>query len=190
MTGELSYKAHASAEISDGAEVGPGTVIWQNCIVMSGARVGRNCKLGHNVFVEDGAIVGERVTIKDNVCIYSGVQIDDDVFIGPNAVFTNVLTPRAAISRKGEFTLTIIRSGATIGANATIICGNTVADYAMIGAGAVITSDVAAHALMVGNPARRLGWVSRSGTRLDDSFICPETGESYSLTEFGLELNS
>jgi UDP-2-acetamido-3-amino-2,3-dideoxy-glucuronate N-acetyltransferase len=180
------YSAHPTAEIAAGAVVGDGTRLWQHCIVLAGARIGRDCKVAHNVFIEGGAVVGDRVVIKDNVCIYDGVTIADDVFIGPNAVFTNVRTPRAFVSRKGEFDTTKIGRGVTIGANATIVCGNSIANYAMIGAGAVVTGDVAPHALMAGNPARRIGWVSTAGEVLGPDLICPRTGEKYVTTDAGL----
>jgi UDP-2-acetamido-3-amino-2,3-dideoxy-glucuronate N-acetyltransferase len=138
------------------------------------------------VFVEGKAIIGDRVVIKDNVCIYDGVEIGDDVFIGPSAVFTNVRTPRAFVSRKGEFERTVVGRGATIGANATILCGHAIGDYAMIGAGAVMTADVEPHALMAGNPARRIGWVSKSGEVLGADLVCPRTGEKYALSKRGL----
>ncbi len=183
-----SYVAHPSAEVAVGAIVGGGTRIWQHCIVLKGARVGRECRLSHNVFVEGGAVIGDRVVIKDNVCIYDSVEIADDVFIGPNAVFTNVRTPRAFVSRKSEFEHTMISRGATIGANATIVCGYTVGEYAMIGAGAVVTADVEPHALMVGNPARRIGWVSKAGEVLGADLVCPRTGEKYTPSKHGLRL--
>jgi len=181
-------QVHATAEIAPGARIGDGTVIWQHCIVLDGARIGRQCKLAHNVFVEGGVTVGDRVTIKDNVALYSGVEIADDAFVAPNAVFTNVRRPRAFIPRKSEFLATKIGKGASVGANATIVCGVTIGDYALIGAGTVVIEDVAAHALVVGNPARQIGWVSRSGARLDDNLKCPETGESYVLSGGGLSL--
>jgi UDP-2-acetamido-3-amino-2,3-dideoxy-glucuronate N-acetyltransferase len=177
----MSFVAHPSAEVSPDAVVGDGTRLWQHCIVLKGARIGCDCKLAHNVFVECGVTVGDRVTIKDNVCLYDGLVIGDDVFIGPNAVFTNVRNPRAHVSRKDAFETTVIGRGATIGANATIVCGNTIAEYAMIGAGAVVTKHVPAFALMVGNPARRIGWVSAAGDILQDNLVCPSTGERYGL---------
>jgi len=177
----MSFIAHPTAEVSPDAAVGAGTRLWQHCIVLKGARVGRDCKLAHNVFVEGGVWIGDRVVIKDNVCLYDGLEISDDVFIGPNAVFTNVRNPRAHISRKDAFEKTAIGRGATIGANATIVCGNAIDEYAMIGAGAVVTKDVPAFALMVGNPARRIGWVSAAGEILKDDLVCPRTGERYSL---------
>jgi UDP-2-acetamido-3-amino-2,3-dideoxy-glucuronate N-acetyltransferase len=177
----MTFTAHPTAEISPDAEIGDGTRFWQHCIVMRGARIGRDCKFAHNVFVENGVTVGDRVVIKDNVCLYDGLEIADDVFIGPNAVFTNVRNPRAHVSRKDEFEKTRIARGVTIGANATIVCGNAVAEYAMIGAGAVVTRDVPAFALMAGNPARRIGWVSAAGEVLKGDLVCPRTGERYRL---------
>ncbi len=177
----MSFIAHPTAEVSPDAVVGEGTRLWQHCVLLKGARIGRDCKLAHNVFVEGGVIVGDRVTIKDNVCLYDGLEIGDDVFIGPNAVFTNVRNPRAHVSRKDDFETTTIERGATIGANATIICGNMVAEYAMIGAGAVVTKTVPSFALMVGNPARRIGWVSAAGEILKADLICPRSGERYRL---------
>jgi UDP-2-acetamido-3-amino-2,3-dideoxy-glucuronate N-acetyltransferase len=173
------YTSHPTAEISDGATIGDGTHIWQHCIILDGARIGSNCKLTHNVFVESGAVVGDRVVIKDNVCLYDGVVIADDVFIGPNAVFTNVLTPRAFVSRKDAFTQTTISAGVTIGANATIVCGHPIGEFAMIGAGAVITGEVQPYSLMAGNPARRIGWVSRDGEKLGPDLHCPRSGDVY-----------
>ena len=181
-----SYTSHPSAEIAPGAVIGDGTRIWQHCIVLAGARIGRDCKLGHNVMVEADVVVGDRVVVKDNVCLYDGLSIAEDVFIGPNAVFTNVRTPRAFVPRKQQFERTVIGRGATIGANATIVCGHVIADYAMVGAGAVVTKDVAPHALVAGNPARRIGWVSKAGEILSADFVCPRTGEKYVLREHGL----
>jgi UDP-2-acetamido-3-amino-2,3-dideoxy-glucuronate N-acetyltransferase len=182
------YIAHPTAEIAEDAVIGDGTRIWQHCIVLSGAQLGRNCKLGHNVFVEGGVVVGDRVVVKDNVCLYQGLAIGDETFIGPNAIFTNVRTPRAFVSRKSEFEATAIGRGATIGANATVVCGNRIGDYAMVGAGAVVTADVAAHALVAGNPARHIAWVSKSGEILGPDLTCSRTGERYVVTEMGLAL--
>jgi UDP-2-acetamido-3-amino-2,3-dideoxy-glucuronate N-acetyltransferase len=143
--------------------------------------VGARCKLAHNVFIEGGASIGDGVTVKDNVVLYDGVSVEDDVFIGPNAVFTNHKTPRAFISGKDRFQPTRIAKGATIGANATIVCGNRIGEFALVAAGAVVTRDVPAHALVAGNPARRVGWVSRFGVKLGNDLVCPETGERYEI---------
>ena len=168
-----------TANVSAAASVGAGTRIWQHCIILAGARVGVDCKLSHNVFVEGDVRIGDRVTVKDNVALYDGVALEDEVFVGPNAVFTNVVAPRATLSRKDEFQPTVVQFGASIGANATLVCGCTVGCYALVGAGSVVTGDVANYALVVGNPARRIGWVSAAGRRLGDDMICPETGEQY-----------
>ena len=180
------YIAHPSAEIAAGAVIGEGTRVWQHCIVLTGARIGQSCKLGHNIFIEGQVTVGDGVVIKDNVCLYDGLTIGDDVFIGPNAVFTNVSTPRAFVSRKVHFERTVIGRGATIGANATVICGYLIGEYAMVGAGAVVTGNIEPHALVVGNPARRVGWVSRSGEILGADLVCPRTGEKYLVSQSGL----
>lgn len=179
-------KIHPSAQISADATVGSGTVVWQHCVIAGNAIIGADCKLAHNTFVEGGAVLGDRVTVKDNVCLYDGVTVEDDVFIGPNAVFTNVLRPRAFVSQKGNFTPTRIRRGATIGANATIVCGVEIGTYAMVGAGAVVTKDVAPYALVLGNPARRAGWVSRVGAPLSADGVCESTGERYVITDDGV----
>ena len=177
---------HPSAEISADATIGAGTVIWQHCVVAGNAVIGADCKLAHNTFVEGGARIGDRVTVKDNVCLYDGVTVEDDVFIGPNAVFTNVSRPRSFVSRKGNFTPTLIRRGATIGANATIVCGVEIGAYAMVGAGAVVTKDVPPHALVTGNPARRAGWVSKAGAPLSADGVCESTGERYVIGNDGV----
>lgn len=177
---------HPTAEIAPGAVVGDGTRIWQQCIVLSGARIGAGCKLAHNVFVEGNVRIGNGVTIKDNVALYDGVTIEDDAFIGPQAVFTNVRTPRAFVQRKNQFEPTLIGQGASIGANATILCGVTIGSYALVGAGAVVIRPVPAYALVVGNPARQIGWVSRNGVPLKDDLVCPETRERYEICRDGL----
>lgn len=164
MTGD--YQVHDSAIVEDGAEIGPGTRIWHHGHVRSGAVIGAGCNLGKNVFVDSGAVVGDRVKIQNNVSVYNGVTLGDDVFVGPSAVFTNDLFPRAA-GEAWEVVATRVESGASIGANATIVCGVVVGSHALIGAGAVVTRDVPARALVVGNPARVIGWVCECGHRLD-----------------------
>ena len=177
---------HASAVVDEGASIGAQTKIWHFCHIMSGAQVGTDCVLGQNVMVGPGVVIGNGVKVQNNVSIYAGVTIEDDVFCGPSMVFTNVLTPRAFVERKDEFRPTLVQKGATIGANATIVCGNKIGRYAMIGAGAVVTHDVQDHALVLGNPARQAGWVGRSGERLDSELVCPRTGERYRETHNGL----
>ena len=160
------YYVHESSYIDEGAHVGTGTKIWHFCHVMSGARIGENCNLGQNVFIQSDVIIGSNVKIQNNVSVYTGVVIEDDVFLGPSCVFTNVINPRSQINRRSEFQHTLVRRGASIGANATIICGGTIGRYAFIGAGAVVRGDVPDYALMLGVPARRSGWMSRHGHRL------------------------
>jgi len=166
---------HPTADVAKGARIGQGARIWQFCVVLDGAQIGAGSHLSANVFVEGNVKIGRNVKVKNNVALYDGVVLDDDVFIGPCAVFTNILTPRSAWSRKGQFLRTHVRQGASIGANATIVCGVTIGDYALIGAGAVVTKDVPAHAVVVGNPARRRGWACRCGELLD---IMPERGDT------------
>jgi UDP-2-acetamido-3-amino-2,3-dideoxy-glucuronate N-acetyltransferase len=157
------FFAHATACVDEPATIGDGTEVWHFCHVMSGARVGRRCVFGQNVFVAAGAVVGDRVRVQNNVSIYDGVKIEDDVFIGPSAVLTNVSNPRAEISRKGQFETTRIRRGATLGANATVVCGVTIGRHAFIAAGAVVTRDVRDYALILGVPGRQAGWMGRHG---------------------------
>lgn len=154
---------HTTAIIDDGASIGEGTRIWHFCHVMPSAVIGQNCILGQNVFVDNNVSIGDDVKIQNNVSVYNGVVLEDDVFIGPSVVFTNVINPRSFIERKQEFKKTLVQKGASIGANATILCGITIGAYAMIGAGAVVTKDVPAYALMVGNPAKRIGKVNEAG---------------------------
>lgn len=160
---------HPTAIVDDGATLGSGTKVWHWVHVSAGATVGANCSFGQNVFVGNRVVIGNNVRVQNNVSIYDDVVLEDDVFCGPSMVFTNVVNPRAHVSRKHEYKTTLVRRGATIGANATVICGNTINEYAFIGAGAVVTRDVLAHALMVGNPARRLGWMCQCGERLPDA---------------------
>lgn len=173
---------HPTAVVDAGAEIGPGSKIWHFSHVLAGSRIGERCILGQNVMVGPRVTVGAGCKIQNNVSLYESITLEDEVFCGPSCVFTNVLTPRAFVERKNEFAPTLVRRGATIGANATIICGVTIGRYAMVGAGAVVTKDVPDYALVVGNPARRIGWVSRTGERLGADLVCPRTGERYALS--------
>lgn len=179
------FSAHPTAILDDGCQIGTGTRIWHFCHIMGGAKIGNNCSLGQNVFVADGVTLGNGVKIQNNVSIYTGVTCEDDVFLGPSMVFTNVLNPRSAVNRRGQYSHTLVKRGASIGANATIVCGKTIGEYAFIGAGAVVTKNVPAFALVVGNPARHIGWISTFGHRLefDDAgqAVCPESGTRYRL---------
>ena len=170
------FAAHPSAVIDAGAVIGAGTRIWHWTHVMTGARVGRACSLGQNVFVGTDVVIGDRVKIQNNVSVYEGVVLEDDVFCGPSVVFTNVINPRSHVPRKHEFRPTMVRRGATIGANATVICGHTIGPYAFVGAGAVVTRDVPDHALVVGVPARVVGWMCRCGLRLTFRAMRAECG--------------
>ena len=181
-----AYFAHARSLVDEGAQVGEGTRVWAGTHIMSGAQVGKNCNIGENCFIEGGVTVGNGVKIKNNVALYSGVICEDDVFLGPSCVFTNVTTPRAFIERKHEFKQTVVGKGATIGANATILCGNTVGQYALIGAGAVVSRNIPNYALAYGCPARVQGYVCRCGHKLDfhaERAECPECGKSYRMEE-------
>lgn len=181
------YFAHETAVIDEGCTIGRGTKIWHFSHLMPGCHVGERCNIGQNVLVASGVVLGDNVKVQNNVSIYTGVTCEDDVFLGPSMVFTNVINPRSHVSRKHEYRPTIVRRGASIGANATIVCGNEIGEYAMVGAGAVITKPVKPYALVVGNPARQVGWVSRNGHRLhfgpEGLATCPETGERYRLDE-------
>ena len=179
------YFAHETACVDRGAIVGGGTRIWHFCHVMPGAVIGADCTLGQNVYVGARAVIGDRVKIQNNVSVYDDITIEDDVFCGPSCVFTNVVNPRSFIERKSEYRKTLVRRGATIGANATVLCGLTLGRYCFVGAGAVVTADVPDHALVYGNPARRHGWVSEAGVTLDESLVCPQTGVRYVRTESG-----
>jgi UDP-2-acetamido-3-amino-2,3-dideoxy-glucuronate N-acetyltransferase len=172
---------HATAAVDDGCVIGKGTRIWHFAHILKGTTLGERCVVGQNVMVGPDVTVGNGCKIQNNVAIYKGVTLEDDVFCGPSMVFTNVLTPRAHVERKAEFAKTRIGKGATLGANCTIVCGHDVGAYAMVGAGAVVTRTVPPHALVVGNPARQVGWVSKSGERLGKDMKCPRTGEDYAF---------
>lgn len=177
---------HPLAIVDEGAEVGEGTRVWAGAHIMPGARIGKDCNIGENCFVEGGVTVGDRVTVKNNVALYSGAEIRDHVFLGPSCVFTNVVNPRAFLSRKSEFKKTVVSEGASVGANATLVCGVTVGRYALIGAGAVVTRDVPDYALTYGCPAVVRGWVCRCSMKLDfrdGQAVCPECGEAYRLQD-------
>lgn len=179
------YFVHETAVVDEGAIIGKGTKIWHFSHIMTNAKIGENCILGQNVMVASHVAIGNGVKIQNNVSVYEGLNIADDVFIGPSVVFTNVKNPRSFINRKAEFKSTKVERGATIGANATIICGHTIGEYAMIGAGAVVTTTVKAYALVLGNPAKHIGWVSKGGHRLNfevnEVAQCPVSGERYQL---------
>jgi len=182
------FFCHETAIVDAGVEIGSGSKIWHFAHVLSGSKIGANCNLGQNVMVGPNVRIGNGCKVQNNVAVYEGVTLEDDVFCGPSMVFTNVLLPRAHVSRRSEFLPTLIKRGASIGANATIVCGHTIGSYAMIGAGAVVTRDVPDFALMIGAPARRIGWVSRSGERLKADLVCPRTGENYRLENGKLSL--
>lgn len=185
MASDRSFFAHESAFIDAGCTIGDGTRIWHVSHVMTGARIGRDCNIGQNVVVSPDVSVGDRVKIQNNVSIYTGVVLEDDVFCGPSMVFTNVLNPRSHVSRRDEFRPTLVRRGASIGANATIVCGHTIGEYAFVGAGAVVTGDVPAYAIAVGNPARVSGWVCACGVKLapgarpPEAATCRACGKTY-----------
>ena len=183
----MNYFAHETALIDEGCSIGEGTKIWHFSHIMPSAQIGKNCNIGQNVVISPDVILGNNVKVQNNVSLYTGVICEDDVFLGPSCVFTNVINPRSAVVRKNEYRSTIVRKGVSIGANATIVCGYEIGEYAFIGAGAVITKPVAPFALMVGNPARQMGWMSKNGHRLqfdDEGFAtCPESQEKYQLQD-------
>lgn len=181
-----NYFVHNSSIIDENVTVGDSTKIWHFCHVLSHSSIGERCVLGQNVMAGPSVNIGNGCKIQNNVSLYDGVTLEDDVFCGPSCVFTNVLTPRAFVERKDEFAPTLVRQGASIGANATIVCGTTIGRYAMVGAGAVVTHDVLDHQLVIGSPARPLGWVSKAGDRMGPDLICPRTGEKYRETANGL----
>ncbi len=181
----IKYTAHSTAIVDDKSEIGAGTTIWHFSHIMAECKIGERCNIGQNVVVSPFVVLGNNVKVQNNVSIYTGVICEDDVFLGPSMVFTNILNPRSAIIRKDEYLKTVVRKGASIGANATIICGNDIGEYAMIGAGAVITKAVKPYALVYGNPAQQMGWVSEYGHTLNfdksGSATCWESGEKYEL---------
>ncbi len=186
----MEYYAHPMAIVSDEATIGADTKIWHFSHVRAGAQIGRKCTLGQNVYVAPTAIVGDGVKIQNNVSIYDGVTLEDDVFCGPSAVFTNVSTPRSHVDRSDEFEPTVVKKGATVGANATIVCGITLGRYSFVGAGSVVTSEIAAFALVVGNPARQIGWACRCGQRLpapSPQTQCKRCADGYRLTDDELQ---
>lgn len=181
-----SYYVHPSAIIDEGCEIGKEVKIWHFCHLAAGCKIGEGCSLGQNVFIASNVVLGKNVKVQNNVSIYEGVVCEDDVFLGPSIVFTNVMNPRSAVSRKNEYQKTVVRKGATIGANATIICGNEIGRYAFVGAGAVVTKPVADYAIVKGNPAKQTGWMSEKGYRLDfnaEGLAVCESGEVYLLTD-------
>jgi UDP-2-acetamido-3-amino-2,3-dideoxy-glucuronate N-acetyltransferase len=185
------FFAHPTAVIDEGCTIGEGTKIWHFCHIMPNCVIGKNCNLGQNVVVSPGVLLGDNVKVQNNVSIYTGVSCDDDVFLGPSMVFTNVVNPRSAVNRKHEFLKTHVGRGATIGANATIVCGHDIGPYAFIGAGAVVTKAVPAYALVLGNPARQTGWMSEQGHKLrfdeQGRAVCPESGAVYVLEKGAVE---
>ncbi len=181
----MAFTAHPTAVIDEGCTIGEGTRIWHFCHIMPGCTIGENCNIGQNVVISPDVKLGRNVKVQNNVSIYTGVECEDDVFLGPSMVFTNVINPRSAVNRRGEYLRTLVKKGASIGANATIVCGHDIGRYAFIGAGAVVTREVPDHALVVGNPARQTGWMSEYGHKLkfdpNGQAVCPESGQRYKL---------
>ena len=182
----MSYFKHESSYIDEGCEIGNGTKIWHFSHIMSGCKIGEDCNIGQNVVISPDVVLGRNCKIQNNVSVYTGVRCEDDVFLGPSMVFTNVLNPRSAVSRKSEYKPAIIKRGASVGANATIVCGHKIGKYALIGAGAVVTNNVPSHALMLGIPARLSGWVCECGELLRDDLICHKCKKRYKKTNEGL----
>jgi len=185
MSATINFYSHPSAIIDEGCKIGKDTKIWHFSHIMPNCKLGERCNIGQNVVISPEVILGNNVKVQNNVSIYTGVICEDDVFLGPSCVFTNVINPRSAINRRGEYAKTTVKKGATIGANATIVCGNDIGEYAFIGAGAVVTKNVPAYALLVGNPAKQMGWMSEFGHKLkfdsQNEAICPESGDKYKL---------
>jgi UDP-2-acetamido-3-amino-2,3-dideoxy-glucuronate N-acetyltransferase len=181
----MEYFAHETAVVDEGCRIGAGSKIWHFSHIMAGCEIGEKCNIGQNVVVSPGVMLGKNVKVQNNVSIYTGVVCEDDVFLGPSMVFTNIRNPRSAIIRKDQYANTLVKKGATIGANSTIVCGITIGEFAFIGAGAVVVKDVPPYALVFGNPARHVGWMSEFGHRLDfdkdGTAVCPESGEKYIL---------
>jgi UDP-2-acetamido-3-amino-2,3-dideoxy-glucuronate N-acetyltransferase len=191
----MIYSKHETAIVDTGAQIGEGSMIWHWVHVSAGAVIGRKCSLGQNVFVGNKVIIGDNVKIQNNVSVYDNVRLEDDVFCGPSMVFTNVYNPRSAVNRKSEFRDTLVKKGATLGANCTIVCGTTIGEYAFIGAGSVVNRNVPAFALLVGVPARQIGWMTRFGKRMDlplegkGEFICPDTNDRYVFDGVSVQLD-
>jgi UDP-2-acetamido-3-amino-2,3-dideoxy-glucuronate N-acetyltransferase len=185
MSATKNFYSHPTAVIDEGCEIGKDTKIWHFSHIMPNCKLGERCNIGQNVVISPEVVLGNNVKVQNNVSIYTGVICEDDVFLGPSCVFTNVINPRSAINRRGEYAKTTVKRGATIGANATIVCGNDIGEYAFIGAGAVVTKNVPAYALLVGNPAKQMGWMSEFGHKLkfnsQNEAICPESGDKYIL---------
>lgn len=185
MSNSESVTIHPTAVVDAGCQIGEGTKIWHFSHIMPDCTLGKNCNIGQNVVVSPGVVLGNNVKVQNNVSIYTGVVCQDDVFLGPSMVFTNVINPRSAVNRKNQYATTVVKKGATIGANATIVCGHDIGEYAFIGAGAVVTKHVKPYALLVGNPAKQMGWMSEYGHRLKFNdkgiAICPESKEEYIL---------
>lgn len=185
----MSVFVHPTSIVDEGAQIGDGTRIWHWVHVSGGAKIGSNCSFGQGVFIGNDVVIGNNVKLQNYVSVWDAVYLEDDVFCAPSVVFTNVFNPRATVERKHEFRKTLVKRGATLGANSTIVCGNTVGEYAFIGAGAVVNKDVPAYALMVGVPARQIGWMSQHGERLDlpltgnAEAVCPHTGQRYVLSD-------
>jgi UDP-2-acetamido-3-amino-2,3-dideoxy-glucuronate N-acetyltransferase len=191
MSQSNPYFAHETAVIDKGCEIGEGTKIWHFSHIMPGSKIGKNCNLGQNVVISPDVVLGNNVKVQNNVSVYTGVICEDDVFLGPSMVFTNITNPRSAVVRKDKYEKTLIKKGASIGANATILCGLEIGSYALIGAGAVVTKNIQDYALVVGNPAKQLGWVSEYGHRLEfdnkNEAVCSESGQKYKLSESKVE---